>query len=472
MSKQNELVKNTAIITFGKICTQLVSFFLLPLYTAVLSTAEYGVVDLVLTYSSFLLPFVTLALEQGLFRFLIDVRNDPQKISEYISTVVFTSLLFCTVIFIALWIMSIWLGNKLFCYFGLVLLGATAASISLQIMRGLGDNIGYTVASTLTGVIQVVSNVLFLTVFKMGAYGMMLATVMGSVVCAAFAFARCSLQKILKISSISRSAFRELAKYSFPLIPNQLSWWALNASDKVIVQFFIGVAGNGLIAVANKFSGMYISFSNIFNISWTESATLHINDNDAPTFFNKTINSVYRLFLCACCGIIVCMPFVFPIMVNIQYSDAYGLIPIFLVASLCNVVVSLYGVIYVAYKKTIEIAKTAVYAALLNIISHLLLIHFVGIYAAALSTLIGYGGMAIYRYFHSRKYLVIKFDATTLAFSIILVVVSFVSYYSNNMYFQIAAFFFVAFVSFLLNKETLSGLVASVMKKLVVKWII
>ena len=75
MTKEKELIKNTAIITFGKICTQLVGFFLLPLYTAVLSTVEYGTVDLVLTYSSLLLPFVTLALEQALFRFLIDVRG-------------------------------------------------------------------------------------------------------------------------------------------------------------------------------------------------------------------------------------------------------------------------------------------------------------------------------------------------------------------------------------------------------------
>ena len=31
MTKEKELIKNTAIITFGKICTQLVGFFLLPL---------------------------------------------------------------------------------------------------------------------------------------------------------------------------------------------------------------------------------------------------------------------------------------------------------------------------------------------------------------------------------------------------------------------------------------------------------
>ena len=41
MSKGKELLKNTAIVSIGKICTQLITFFLLPVYTAVLSNEEY-----------------------------------------------------------------------------------------------------------------------------------------------------------------------------------------------------------------------------------------------------------------------------------------------------------------------------------------------------------------------------------------------------------------------------------------------
>ena len=33
MSRKTELAKNTAILTVGKLCTQCISFFLLPLYT-------------------------------------------------------------------------------------------------------------------------------------------------------------------------------------------------------------------------------------------------------------------------------------------------------------------------------------------------------------------------------------------------------------------------------------------------------
>lgn len=59
MSRSKELVKNTAILTIGKMCTQFVSFLLLPLYTALLSTEEYGIVDLFTTYIACVAPIVT-----------------------------------------------------------------------------------------------------------------------------------------------------------------------------------------------------------------------------------------------------------------------------------------------------------------------------------------------------------------------------------------------------------------------------
>ena len=87
MGRQKELAKNTAILTFGKICTQCISFFLLPLYTAVLDTSEYGLFDLMITYGTLLIPIVNWQFDQGLFRFLIDVRGNKEKQTEIFSSV-------------------------------------------------------------------------------------------------------------------------------------------------------------------------------------------------------------------------------------------------------------------------------------------------------------------------------------------------------------------------------------------------
>lgn len=45
MNRKKELAMNTVILAVGKICTQLINFFLLPLYTSLLTTDDYGVVE-------------------------------------------------------------------------------------------------------------------------------------------------------------------------------------------------------------------------------------------------------------------------------------------------------------------------------------------------------------------------------------------------------------------------------------------
>ena len=80
-------------------------------------------------------------------------------------------------------------------------------------------------------------------------------------------------------------------------------------------------------------------------MTWTESASLHIDDKDNNKFFSKIIDTTLRLFTAICFGIIVCMPFIFPVMINEKFGQAYNQIPILMISSLFNVVVGLISVI-------------------------------------------------------------------------------------------------------------------------------
>ena len=91
-NKQSELAKNTIILTVGKICTQFVSFLLLPLYTALLLPEEYGVVDLFNTYIMLLVPVFNWQFESGLFRFMLDCRNDKTSQKKIFSTVLLSNV--------------------------------------------------------------------------------------------------------------------------------------------------------------------------------------------------------------------------------------------------------------------------------------------------------------------------------------------------------------------------------------------
>ena len=94
MNQKKELIKNTIIISIGKFSTQLVSFLLLPLYTSLLTTAEYGQYDFLNTISIFLIPCVTLLMEEGMFRFLIDAKETKSKGEVFSTTFLFSIVSF------------------------------------------------------------------------------------------------------------------------------------------------------------------------------------------------------------------------------------------------------------------------------------------------------------------------------------------------------------------------------------------
>ena len=89
MNRNKDLARNTFIIFIGTICTKLVSFFLLPLYTGLLTTEEYGIVDLLTTLVSLVSPIISLQISQGVFRYLIDSRNSENEKKELISGSIF-----------------------------------------------------------------------------------------------------------------------------------------------------------------------------------------------------------------------------------------------------------------------------------------------------------------------------------------------------------------------------------------------
>lgn len=455
MNREKNLAKNTIIITIGKICTQLITFFLLPLYTGILSTEEYGTVDLLNTLVSLLLPIVTFQVEQAVFRELIEVRGKKNQESRIISSAVITVIFQCMVYLIIFALISPFINNHYKFFLATNVVANIFLSLFLQIARGFGDNKKYAFASFISALSTIVFNVLFLVVIKLGANGMLLGTMLGQIVATIYLFISLKLYKYLKVKDYKKEVIKSLWKYSLPLIPNAISWWVFNASDRVIASAFLGVDQNGILAASLKFSAVFITFYNIFNMSWTESISIAIKDADVSDYFNRMFNIVLRLFTAMGIGMIACMPFVFPIMINEKFSAGYGLVPISIVGSLFNVVVGLISVIYVAEKNTKAIASTSIVSAVINIMVHLVLIKFIGLYAAVISTFVAFFVMSIYRLMDaSKRYFKIKIDMKFIIQSLIALIFVFVSYYINNIYLNVFVVLFAVLFAIYINKDS------------------
>lgn len=295
MSRSKELVKNTAILTIGKMCTQFVSFLLLPLYTALLSTEEYGIVDLFTTYIALILPLVCWQLDQGIFRFMIDCREDETKTKALFSSITSVNVVQALAVVLIYLCLQPFSSSeyKIYLLIGVVL--NIFSGLLMQFARGLGDMLAYSVSSFLTAASTVVLNVVFVAVLKLGAHGMFIATMCGIAINCIYLFFKLKAWKYYKPKLVDLSLIKEVCGYSLPLVPNQISGWILSASDRTIIAKFLSVAENGVYSVANKFSNLVGTFYGFFNLAWVETVSVHYNDSDRDEFIGDMMETVSRL---------------------------------------------------------------------------------------------------------------------------------------------------------------------------------
>ena len=226
--RSKELTKNTFIITLGRVSTQFISFLLLPLYTALLTTEEYGTVDLITTLVQLLVPVVSIMIDQGVFRYLLNCEAEEEKkrtISSAFFLLLITSATSCGIFFI----ISLFVANPYKSWLLLILIATAFSNLFLQIARGLKQTTDYALGSFICSASTIVLNVLCIAALHMGATGMLIATFLGNAICCFFLFVKLKVFRYVSIAAYNKKLAIDELKYSAPLVPNQLSIWVLNS---------------------------------------------------------------------------------------------------------------------------------------------------------------------------------------------------------------------------------------------------
>ena len=82
LSKQGYLIKNTGILAIGSFSSKILVFLLVPIYTSVLTTGEYGDYDIIFSSISLLIPILSLNISDAVLRFPLDKDADIPRIAH------------------------------------------------------------------------------------------------------------------------------------------------------------------------------------------------------------------------------------------------------------------------------------------------------------------------------------------------------------------------------------------------------
>lgn len=456
ISTSKALFKNTGIIAIGQVSTKFINFLLLPIYTALLTKQQYGLVDLLSTYTSFIVVLISLQLNQSIFRFLVTSRENEKNSKELISSVMFAVNITCVLYLIIFMCFQHFINIECKWYLLIQVLVTIFLQTFSGISRGLGYNTYYAIGNFLSAAITLIINIIVIVIFRMGVGAMLVAYIIGPLIGSIYLCIRCNVIKYLSFSQIKRNRLQRMIEYSLPLIPNELSWSLIHSSDRMIISAFKSIAANGLIAVASKFSLIYTTFFSVFNTSWTEQVVLHYNEKGGIEYISSMFNKMVTFFGTLAIGIIAFMPLIFNSLVSEQFVDAYGLIPLYMIAVFFNVIIGMVSVIYLVENETKFIAMSTMLAAFINIVVDLLLVNFIGVYAAPISSIAGYATISFWRIYDiNKRHCKIVLKKRNILMLCVALFLSLITFYINNIIINIILLILIIFIALFINREFL-----------------
>ena len=402
-SRGRYLAKNTAIFAIGNVASRLISFFLVPLYTNILTTAEYGVVDLVNTLCTVLAPILILNINEAVMRFALDKGANYKKIMSTGLTV-FVGAIFGGILVIpASSLFPEVAQYSTYIYFYTVTLAGS--QLFLCYLRGKENIAFYSVGSVLQTMTIALFNILFLAVLHKGIKGYFLAYIISNIITILFAFIAGNVREVIRDYKFDIKLTKAMAAYSVVLIPNTFMWWIMNSSDRVMVTSIIGVAANGIYAVSYKLPSLVSTLTGIFNQAWSYSAIREDGAEDENEYNNMVFNRLISIVMLLSIALLTIVKPFLRLYVGMDYYSAWEYTPFSIIGSAYLTLATFMATSYTVHKDSFGYLFSATFGAALNIVLNFLLIPIIHVYGAAFATCISYIAVFAFRLIHTKKYI-------------------------------------------------------------------
>lgn len=464
MSKRKYLLKNTALFGISTISTKLIAFIMVPFYTYFLTTENFGTIDIIITTKNLLYPLLSLSIYNSVLRYSMDKNSNHRE--------VFTNGVIITFIGVILGLLIIptinnidFLSSYSWQIYCLVVLNCIYSLLS-EFARGMERIKIFIFANIILVFLTSLSNIIFIGIFELGISGYIYATILSFTLTILYLAFKIRIYKYLKFDLNyfkNSTLFKNMLFYSLFLIPNTFSWWIINSSNKYAILYFHSGALIGIYAVAFRIPLLIKTTSQIFVQSWQLSAMKEYGNSSSAKFTNSIFNKMCIILIISSSGLITILKLFVKFYVSDEYFIAWQSASFLIISASLSIVAAFIGTSYVAAKKNKGNMISTMIGALVNSILIFVLIPKWGLNGAAFAICISYLTVIIYRFYDTKKFVLINTISNHILFSSVVVFIQIYILF-NTVELVSVLNIVLFFIILLINKKDIKELINNLIR--------
>lgn len=446
--QMKKLAKETAIYGVSSILGKFLNWLLVPLYTYLLdSSADYGVVTNLYSWTALLLVVLTYGMETGFFRF---ANKNREKSDEVYSTTLLsiggTSLIFALFCIFFSQDIANALGYQQYPEYvsmmGVVVAIDAFASIPFAYLRFINRPIKFATIKFLYVALNIIFNLFFLVAcpwlekhfpasiswFYNPNYGV--GYVFVSNIVATIIQTLALLPYIIHVKyKLDFTLLKSILRYSLPLLILGIAGIMNQTLDKILYPFLKpgieGAAELGIYGATSKIALVMLMFTQAFRYAYEPFIFSQHKDKNSISAYADAMKYFVIFSLLIFLGMMLYLD-IFKFIIQKDYWEGLNIVPIVLVSFIFQGIFFNLSLWYKLTDKTMYGAWFSILGTTIIVVGNILLVPKFGYTGSAWSAFVCYFVIMLVSYYFGQKHMPIKYDLKTIGFYTLLTIALFV----------------------------------------------
>lgn len=413
-TKKNEVyslrkvLKGASMYSFGDVLVKASGFFLIPIYTRILTPTEYGIVGYLQVFSQILIVVLGFGFHGAQTRYYFEHRDKNDTVGKFMFTINSTTIVAFLVLILPLLLVGSLRGWTIgsenipfYPYLTVTLIAVLLSVLNTNVTSSLRmkqNFLGATLVHVFTFLLTTSATIFLVVYLKQGAFGRIAGNALGLAIiflpCYIFLYARHFKPQF------SKEALKYAVGFGFPIVIHLLMGTIHNSIDRLMLEHYLPISELGIytlgISVATVLQMFVTAFNQAYQPSYYE--LMESGGESRELHIVKTFKFwLVMLTLVTCIGIVAGGPFL-AIFAGAKFREVSSIFSYLLLSVYAGSFYYFFSSPIFFYKKTHVLPLITGSSAIINIVLNLLFIPKYGINGAAIATIISHIWISVVSY--------------------------------------------------------------------------